>query len=209
MPFKRVGEGRKFASAVIRRLAAGLIVVGLAVGIWALWPDDDSSPSPTTTPTATETTTTVPVTSTTTTTTIATTSTVTTHVVATVEEAEEILRNLWFGWFEGIYNQDESRIREVVGTQSMLNAARAQFGVMDFQAAPALESIGFSDVEILRSDEGCLVLWATTELEGFNDARTTDVHVLRNVDNQWLLVSLWRNRNDLWEMDCEGQLEPL
>jgi hypothetical protein len=209
MPFKRVGEGRKFASAVIRRLAAGLIVVGLAVGIWALWPDDDSSPSPTTTPTATETTTTVPVTSTTTTTTIATTSTVTTHVVATVEEAEEILRNLWFGWFEGIYNQDESRIREVVGTQSMLNAARAQFGVMDFQAAPALESIGFSDVEILRSDEGCLVLWATTELEGFNDARTTDVHVLRNVGNQWLLVSLWRNRNDLWEMDCEGQLEPL
>ena len=114
-----------------RRLVVGLIVVGLAVGIWALWPRESADPSPTTVPTAVETTTTALVT--TTTAVPATSTTETTHVVATVEEAEEILTGLWFGWFEGIYNQDEDRIREVVGTQAMLDAARAQFGVMEFE----------------------------------------------------------------------------
>ena len=120
---------------MIRRLLAGLIVVGLAVGIWALWPRANSDPSPTTVPTAIETTTTTLVTTTTAAPTTSTTEV--THVVATVEEAEEILRTLWFGWFEGIYNQDENRIREVVGTQAMLDAARAQFGVMEFDRSDA------------------------------------------------------------------------
>ncbi|HSJ85550.1 MAG TPA: hypothetical protein VLA91_17250, partial [Acidimicrobiia bacterium] len=48
-----------------RRLAAGLIVVGLAVGIWALWPRAGSDPTPTTLPVAVETTTTTTVTTTT------------------------------------------------------------------------------------------------------------------------------------------------
>ncbi|MGH8950519.1 MAG: hypothetical protein ACRDX9_03750, partial [Acidimicrobiia bacterium] len=100
---------------MIRRLIAGLIVVGLAVGIWALWPRGESDPTPTTLPIAVETTTTTQVT---TTTSAATTTTDGSHVVTTVEEAEAILRDLWFGWFEGIYNQDEDRIREVVGTQA-------------------------------------------------------------------------------------------
>jgi hypothetical protein len=195
-----------FASAVIRRLAAGLIVVGLAVGIWALWPDDDSSPSPTTTPTAAETTTTVPITSTTTTT-IATTTTVTTHVVETVEEAEAILRNLWFGWFEGIYNQDEARIREVVGTQSMLDAARAQFGVMQFQAPPTAKGISFEEAEILHSSDACLVVWSQSDANFLPPAPLREgVDVLRWVDVGWLLTSTWAHRDDLWEADCEVPL---
>jgi hypothetical protein len=212
MPFKRVGEGRKFASAVIRRLAAGLIVVGLAVGIWALWPDDDSSPSPTTTPAAAETTTTVPLTSTTTTTTttIATTSTVTTDVVETVEEAEAILRNLWFGWFEGIYNQDESRIREVVGTQSMLNAARDAFGA-PFTAAPTPEGVALSQSELLRSDENCLVVWSTMDVSAFRGegSESQMVTVTRWMDDTWRLATTWTHKEDLWETDCEGELPPL
>jgi hypothetical protein len=185
-------------------------VVGLAVGIWALWPDDDSSPSPTTTPTAAETTTTVPVTSTTTTpTTIATTSTAATHVVATVEEAEEILRNLWFGWFEGIYNQDEARIREVVGTQSALDNARAQFGVMEFVREPRPSDVTLSDTEILQSDEECLAIWTTLGLSGFRSGATTDVNVLRWTGDRWVSVGLWPLKNDLWDQDCQGTLQPL
>ncbi len=117
-----------FDRDVSRRLVAGLIVVGLAVGIWALWPRENSDPSPTTVPIAVETTTTTLLT-TTTTAPPTTSTTEDTHIVATVGEAEEILQALWFGWFEGIYNQDEDRIREVVGTQAMLDAARTQFGV--------------------------------------------------------------------------------
>jgi hypothetical protein len=209
--FNRPGEQRKFASAVIRRLAAGLIVVGLAVGIWALWPDDDSSPSPTTTPTAAETTTTAPITSTTTSTTIGSTSTAPTHVVATVEEAEEILRTLWFGWFEGIYNQDEARIREVVGTQAMLDAARAQFGVMEFSAPPSPQALSVEQLEILRADDGCLAVWvsgAAPFIAAQNNS-VMSVEVMRWSGEEWVLVSTWRDRNDLWEADCEGELQPL
>ncbi len=70
--------------------------------------------------------------------------------MASVGEAEEILQTLWFGWFEGIYNQDEDRIREVVGTQAMLDAARSQFGVMEFEAAPTTEGVQFETSEILE-----------------------------------------------------------
>ncbi|MEX2250445.1 MAG: hypothetical protein WD895_00070, partial [Acidimicrobiia bacterium] len=92
---------------MIRRLIAGLVVVGLAIGVWALWPRGEPDPSPTTTVNAVgSSTTSIRVASRTTGSTAAQT-----HVVTTVEEAEEILRALWFGWFEGIYNQDEERIK--------------------------------------------------------------------------------------------------
>jgi hypothetical protein len=141
----------------------------------------------------------------------ATTSSAASHVVATVEEAEEILRNLWFGWFEGIYNQDEARIREVVGTQAMLDAARAQFGVMEFTAPPTAEAISIAELEVLRSDEVCLVL-GVTGAAPFVDAADNSVEsveVLRWARESWVLHSTWRYRNDLWEADCEGELQPL
>ena len=193
---------------MIRRLAAGLIVAGLAVGIWALWPRDDSDPSPTTTPTAVETTATIP--RTTTTTTVVTTSTAATHVVATVEEAEEILRDLWFGWFEGIYNQDEARIREVVGTQAMLDAAREAFGA-SFTEAPTRDGVLLSQSELLRSDEDCLVAWSTIDVSSFRGESSDSemVTVTRWVDDTWKLATTWALKEDLWDADCESQLSPL
>jgi hypothetical protein len=90
---------------VIRWTVAGLIVVGLLVGIWMVWPREETS-TPTTTPQAAGTTTTE---STTTTASVTTTTVDPLQVreVETVEQAEAILRELWFGWFEGIYNEDE------------------------------------------------------------------------------------------------------
>ena len=196
-----------FDRDVSRRLVAGLIVVGLAVGIWALWPRENSDPSPTSVPIAIETTTTTL--QTTTTVPPSTSTTEDTHIVATVGEAEEILRALWFGWFEGIYNEDEERIREVVGTQAMLESAQEQFGVMEFDREPRATDLTYSDSEILRADESCLVVWTTTQVSGFNEATTTDVHVLRSRDDGWVLASLWREKNDLWDTDCEFQLQPL
>jgi hypothetical protein len=198
-----------FDRAVSRRLVAGLIVVGLAVGIWALWPRENSEPSPTTVPIAVETTTTTLLT---TTTTAPPTSSTTedTHIVATVGEAEEILRTLWFGWFEGIYNEDEERIREVVGTQAMLDAARSQFGVMVFVVAPTAAAIQFEESEILRSDADCLAMWVTASAPFLSSSPTvTSVEVTRWNGASWVLVSTWRYRDDLWEADCESELAPL
>ena len=192
---------------MIRRLAAGLIVVGLAVGIWALWPRDDQDPSPTTTPTAAATTSTsIPTTSTTAAAT--TTQKEPAQVVESVEEVEEILRNLWFGWFEGIYNQDEDRIREVVGTQAMLDNARSAFGQMQFSSTPSVEGIQLTSAELLRADEDCLALWSGIGAS-FRDGSSEGAQVARWDGSKWLLVSVWRNRNDLWGADCDSELEPL
>jgi hypothetical protein len=192
---------------VIRRLVAGLIVVGLAVGIWALWPRGDSDTTPTTLPVAVDTTLESTTLAPTTTSPPGTTTTSAGHVVTTVEEAEAILRQLWFGWFEGIYNQDEERIREVVGTQAALDDAKAQFGVMSFSREPQSDDIVFADSEILRSDESCLAIWTTLVLAGFREGTSTAVHVLRAHGDGWVSVGLWDFREDLWEQDCDAVLE--
>jgi len=192
---------------VIRRLVAGLIVVGLAVGIWVLWPREDSETTPTTLPVADESTTSRG--STTSTTALASTSTSDdgSHVVTTVEEAERILRDLWFGWFEGIYNQDEERIKEVVGTQAMLDSAREAFGSLDFADAPSGGGIEFLSSEVLSSSEECLVVWSQSDVTFLGPGAPREgVDVLRRLDDEWRLASTWAFRDDLWEADCEAEL---
>jgi hypothetical protein len=196
---------------VIRRLVAGLIVVGLAVGIWALWPREDSDTTPTTLSVAVESTTTA--TTPVTTTTVAGTTTTSedgSHVVTTVEEAEAVLRELWFGWFEGIYNQDEERIKEVVGTQAMLDSARQAFESLAFVAPPTSEAITFVESEILLSSETCLAVWSRSDANFLETGDPREgVDVIRREGDSWLFVSSWVHRDDLWEPDCEAELEPL
>jgi hypothetical protein len=158
-------------------------------------------------PVAAETTTTTP--DTTTTTLASTTTTEDARVVTTVEEAEEILRTLWFGWFEGIYNQDENRIREVVGTQSALEDARSQFRVMEFVREPRIDDIALRDTEILTSDGECLAVWTTLTVSGFRTGESTGVHVLRSREGEWVSAGLWKLKEDLWDQNCQGELEPL
>ena len=188
-----------------RRLVAGLVVLGLAIGVWALWPRGEPDSSPNTAVNA--------VASTSPTVAARTTSSapIETHVVTTVEEAEEILRQLWFGWFEGIYNQDEERIKEVVGSQTLLDSARAAFGALALVKEPEPKDIAFGSIEVLLSNDNCLVIWATLDVTAFSGegAVESSVHVLRRVDEAWRLTTLWINRNDLWESDCESSLEPL
>ena len=196
---------RRFDDAVIRRLAAGLIVVGLAVGIWALWPRAGSDPTPTTLPVAVESTTTTTTPATTATTDATTTTTDGSHVVTTVEEAEEILRSLWFGWFEGIYNQDEDRIREVVGNPDQIAAAAAQFGELEMARAPVDHDFAFVDTEILETSDDCTAVWTSMSATGFSEAALEGVHVFRWAGDSWLFVSLWTHREDLWEADCDAE----
>ncbi|MGH8949526.1 MAG: hypothetical protein ACRDXF_11760, partial [Acidimicrobiia bacterium] len=106
----------------------------------------------------------------------------------------------------GIYNQDENRIREVVGTQAMLDAARSQFGVMQFERAPQAGAILPTGVELLRSDDVCLVLWSSVSAE-FRPGSTEGVQVLRREADRWVFVGFWTHRGDLWEADCESQLD--
>jgi hypothetical protein len=176
------------------------IVVGLAVGVWWLWPRDDAGSPSTTLPLAATTIEGV------TTTSSSPTSTIETgHVVETAEEAEEVLRELWFGWFEGIYNQDADRIREVVATEEQVETAREQFGVMEFTGPPTGEGLTLAETEILRSDEQCLAVWASVTSD-FRPGSTASVHVIRWASDRWVAMSYWPLREDLWEADCEALL---
>jgi hypothetical protein len=123
-----------------------------------------------------------------------------------------ILRELWFGWFEGIYNQDEDRIKEVVGSQVLLESARGAFGNLGFVTMPGANGIVFDETDVLLSSEECLVLWSRSDalfLENPQGALREGVDVLRWNDNGWVMVSSWQLKGDLWEADCESLLEPL
>jgi hypothetical protein len=192
----------------MRRVIAALVVVGLAIAVVVLWPRSDDVNTAGEVTTTTSTSTTAPDSTTTTSTTVATTSTTSVlddHVVETVEEAEAILRELWFGWFEGIYNEDEERIREVVVLEETVETAKESFGVA-FERAPEPEDITFEDTQLLRSDEECLAVHTTLVLTGFREGVSEGVEILRWTHNGWKSLSTWGNPNDLWEADCDSSL---
>jgi len=192
----------------MRRVIAALVVVGLAIAVVALWPRSDAGDTTGEATTTTSTSTTEPDLTTTTSTTVPTTSSTSVlddHVVETVEEAEAILRELWFGWFEGIYNQDEERIREVVVLEETVETAKESFG-LEFERAPGAEDITFAETEILRSDEQCLAVWSVLTTSGFQSGTTDGVYLLRWTNGGWSRLSTWIQRNDLWEADCESTL---
>lgn len=194
----------------MRRVIAALIVIGLAVGVVLLWPRATTEEPPDTlagpTTTASTPTSTPPPTSTTTTVPDPTTTTTGSHVVETVEEAETILRELWFGWFEGIYNEDEDRIREVVGNPEQVALAASQFGVMEFESPPTRSAITMEDTELLHSDDQCLAVWSEIDATSIVGQTNDGVHVFRRQGDTWLFVSQWAFREDLWEDDCQSQL---
>lgn len=190
---------------MLRRLVAGLIVIGLAFGVWIFWPDPEPLATTTTLAGATPTITTS--TSLLTTTTDATTITTTSNGIEIVDspaKAEALLRELWFGWFEGIYDQDVERIKEVVASQNQLDAAIAAFGVMTFESSPTRDGIVLTEIEILRADADCTAIWAGVQISGFREADFFGVHVFRYLDRSWMFVAIWEFANDLWEGDCEA-----
>jgi hypothetical protein len=189
----------------MRRVIAALVVVGLAVAVIVFWPRDDSDDPPDTG--AVGSTITIPPATTTTSAGSDTTTTSPLQIreVETVEQAEAILRELWFGWFEGIYNQDEDRIREVVVLEETVETARESFG-SEFPSSPSPDDISFSETEILRADSECLAVWTVMSLTSFRDGSSAGLHVIRNVNEEWRRLNLWDTKEDIWEPDCESRL---
>ena len=194
----------------MRRVVAVLFVVGLAIGVVLLWPrSEPEEPSNTLAEATTTSTSLAGTTSSSEAPPSSTSSSEGGHVVETVEEAEEILRELWFGWFEGIYNQDEDRIREVVATRPFLEAGINAFGELAFTSQPSEDGISFQEVEVLKSTADCLAVWSVSNPEFLDvDEPRSGVEVLRFV-NGWKFANSWKLRGDRWEGDCETELSPL
>lgn len=198
-----------------RRLIAGLIVVGLAIGVWLLWPKSEPGTDTTTTAlgvgsTTTSGPTTVPETSPDSTTT-GTTLAVQNRDVDTVEEAEAILREVIASRYNAIFAKDIDLLIAAVASQTALESGIEAFDLVDFVTEPTLETVVVSNGEILAKTDDCLVVWARVDVSDFViDAEPSSaVSVLRFIEGRWRWMSLWRNRNDLWEADCESLLEPL
>jgi hypothetical protein len=92
--------------------------------------------------------------------------------------------------------------------EETVETAKESFGSMEFTRQPTPEGIRLDDVEILRSDAECLAVWSVLDVDEFRSDATgsSGVYVSRYTDGGWALLSVWPNRGDLWEADCESLL---
>lgn len=195
---------------MIRRLIAVLIVVGLAIGVWLLWPREgpivtatasavavSTSPAPSTT--------TTPGTSTSLPTVTVSTGAPT---AMSVEEAEAILRELLLRRYLALYEQDEPALRDLAANQSAFESAVLAMQTVSFLAEPTGEQLQIRKIEVLRADASCLAIWSEVHVSGFlPDGVASGVLVLRESEGQWKWLSLWQHKGDLWESACDAVLE--
>ena len=197
----------------MRRVIVALVAVALAVAVFVLWPRSSGDGTSSTEALATSTTTTTTTTSATTTAgEVSTTQpapTTTTvdesRVVDSVEEAEAILRDHYFTWFLGIFEEKTEEIQKSVILQSQVEAAVAQFGQMEFDEPPSPEGLTFDQTDILQANQECLSVW-TVISSTFREGSSAGVVVFRWQDARWKFLSSWASRDDLWEADCESSL---
>src|SRR5690554_310862 len=160
------------------RVGLGLgVIAALAVAIWAaVAQGGDETPSTTTTlppsttsapPTTISTTTVAPTSTTTTPTTPGETTATTVDAEARAEEVRLILQDLYFRWFDAIYRNDEEAVREIAATQNNLEDFHRAVEQLRFPRAPTPDDIRVSDVEILRWDESCLVVYSVLDVSSW------------------------------------------
>ena len=119
-----------------------------------------------------------------------------------------LLEELYFGWFEAIYHNDEDRVREVIATAVYLDAFHEAAESMELPRAPTRSDVRITDLEILRDDQSCLVIFSTLDLTDWRgpEATVEGVNVLLRHDGKFKLGTAWTNRSDLWHTDC--MIEP-
>jgi hypothetical protein len=116
-----------------------------------------------------------------------------------------ILQELWFGWFEAIYNKDADALWEVVATTRLRDNAVVAMDTMSFTGAPDVADIAV-DHEILLDRHDCLVVDQSVDTTAFRSegGLFETVSVLwPDPARGWRLASAWRNPNDLWLPDCD------
>jgi hypothetical protein len=177
-------------------------VLALAAG-WMIW-RDRSTPGPTTTLLAAPTTTPEP------STTVAISTTVETSTAATTEEqreaeVEQILTDLWFGWFDAIYRKDPDALWEVVATTTKYDAAVAAMDNLTFLASPDAPSLNVQVLDILLDREDCLVAQSVTEAPFLTGSPSSEsVQVLwPDPLRGWRFATSWVYAADLWQADCD------
>jgi hypothetical protein len=188
------------------------VIVALAVAIWAAVSSGNDEVPPISSTSATVSSTSVSTSSSTTTTAPTTTSAATsvpgtTDPEARLEEVRLIVRDVWFGWFDAVYRNDEEAVLEVVATPTRLANFQEAVESAAWPRAPDLSEIVPAEVEILFDEATCLVVLSTLDLTAWlgGDAVTTGVDVMWPHDGSWRFASHWANASDVWETDCTAE----
>lgn len=185
--------------------------MALVVAVWAALASGDDEPSPSTTASTTTsappTSTTVTSTSTTsvpTTSTTAPSTSTTTNEEARVEEVRLILEDLYFRWFEAIYNNDEEAVRQVIATERGLANFQRAVDESDLPDPPDEGDINIQSLEILQDDSDCLVTYSHLDLTRWRGAgaQSEVVDVLWPSGHGWRFATSWQSKEDLWQDDC-------
>jgi hypothetical protein len=183
------------------------VIAALAgILIWALLRDAGAGPPLTLAVTTTATTATTSPTSLETTTTVGETTSTTT-AEQRLAEVEEILRELWFGWFDAIYRKDEDALWEVVATTRNYEAGLAAMETMEFVAEPNPEEVKVISLDLLLDRNDCLVINQQLDFSAFRgEGIGSQLVTVFWPDTRygWRIATHWQYPNDLWLQDCDN-----
>ena len=161
---------------------------------------DRSTPGPTTTLLASPTTTTsVAITTTT------AAATTTTSEDDRIAEVEQILTDLWFGWFDAIYRRDPDALLDVVATTPFHDAGVEAMATANFASSPSRDVLHVEVDDILLDREDCLVVLNTITIPFLEGSPTnTSVKVMWPEEERgWRFATSWLDPGDLWRDDCD------
>jgi hypothetical protein len=167
---------------------------------------DRSTPGPTTTLLASPTTTAEsPTTTQLVTTTAEGSTTSTTTEEQRLAEVEQILTDLWFGWFDAIYRKDADALWNVVATTPFHEAGIAAMDELTFDAEPSSEQLGVTIVDVLLDRPDCLVVQNTVSMPFLvTNPSDSGVNVLWPDERYgWRFATAWVYPGDLWKADCD------
>ncbi|MEX2653986.1 MAG: hypothetical protein WD532_03045 [Acidimicrobiia bacterium] len=149
----------------------------------------------------------MPVTTTTTVvpTTVLPTTTTTSVVVDREIEIEEILRDFYFGWFDGIYRQNVDTLDRVAGSTEVFESGVAAFGKPKYTAAPTREAVGVEVKNVLLDRPDCLVVSADIDFRSFIDIDRVmpAVDVFFRVGDGWGRAVSYQYEKEMWQFACD------
>jgi hypothetical protein len=120
-------------------------------------------------------------------------------------ELEEILTDLWFGWFDAIYRKDTDALWDVVATTPFHQAGVEAMTAASFDVAPVAGDLDVVVETILLDREDCLVVLNTISMPFLAGAPTnTSVKVMwPDPDRGWRFATSWLYPGDRWQADCD------
>ncbi|HVR32059.1 MAG TPA: hypothetical protein VMS74_05045 [Acidimicrobiia bacterium] len=140
----------------------------------------------------------------TTTTTVATTTT-TAAPGDRDAEIEEILRDFYYGWFDGLYRHDVDTIDRIAGSQAVLEQGIGGFDRLEFTAVPTRDAIGVDVKNVLLDRADCLVVSADIDFRSFvaTDEVMAAVDVFFRVGDGWGRAISYEYEQELWLVACD------